>query len=128
MKPETLAPVVSVRYFPTTPLAFANPLAWRRQDQAPETLCDHAGDVARQSPAVQALVVTYLWIKALHVLAVITWMAGIFYIFRLFGYHTRHRKEPSTVAVFREMEWKMLRIVMLPGALASIALGVTMLV
>jgi protoporphyrinogen IX oxidase len=71
--------------------------------------------------------VTYLWIKALHILAVMTWMAGVFYIFRLFGYHTKHRAEAATAAVFREMEWKMLRIVMLPAAIASIALGGTML-
>jgi putative membrane protein len=70
----------------------------------------------------------YPWIKTLHLLAVITWMAGIFYIFRLFAYHTKHRADGATVLVFREMEWKMLRIVMLPGALATVALGVTMLV
>ncbi|MFI5311005.1 MAG: CopD family protein [Gemmatimonadales bacterium] len=70
---------------------------------------------------------SYLWIKVLHLLAVMTWMAGIFYIFRLLAYHARHRAEPATVALLVEMERKMLRIVMLPGASASVALGVLML-
>jgi putative membrane protein len=72
--------------------------------------------------------VSYLWLKALHVLAVMTWMAGLFYVFRLFAYHARHRAEPAAVALLAEMEWNTLRIVMLPGALASIGLGVAMLV
>ncbi len=80
------------------------------------------------APRRKLSTVTYLWIKALHILAVMTWMAGVFYIFRLFAYHTKYRAGVETAAVFREMEWKMLRIVMLPAAIASIALGVTMLV
>jgi putative membrane protein len=80
------------------------------------------------APRRKLSAVTYLWIKALHILAVMTWMAGVFYIFRLYAYHTKHRAASATAAVFREMEWKMLRIVMLPAAIASVALGVTMLV
>jgi len=71
--------------------------------------------------------VSYLWLKVLHLLAVMTWMGGLFYIFRLFAYHAKHRAEPGAVALLLEMERNTLRIVMLPGALASIALGVAML-
>jgi putative membrane protein len=85
------------------------------------------GMLPGDAPCRKLSAVTYLWIKALHILAVMTWMAGVFYIFRLFAYHTKHRSGAATAAVFREMEWKMLRIVMLPAAIASIALGVAML-
>ncbi|HLA90996.1 MAG TPA: CopD family protein [Gemmatimonadaceae bacterium] len=71
---------------------------------------------------------TYLWLKTFHVLAVITWMAGAFYIFRIVAYHTKHREQRETAAVFREMERKMLLIVMRPGAAVTVALGIAMLV
>lgn len=71
---------------------------------------------------------TYLWIKTFHILAVITWMAGAFYIFRIFAYHTKHRAQRETAAVFREMERKMMMVVMRPGAVLSVALGIAMLV
>jgi putative membrane protein len=65
----------------------------------------------------------YLWIKSIHVIAVIAWMAGIFYIFRLYVYHVQQRANEQMAAVFRTMERKLLRIIMLPAAVVSVAFG-----
>ena len=46
----------------------------------------------------------YLWLKAWHVIAVIAWYAGLFYIFRLYVYHVQHRDDPSVTATLVVME------------------------
>ncbi len=56
----------------------------------------------------------YLWIKALHVMAVISWMAGLFYLPRLFVYHAQ--TSPGAQAeTFKTMERKLYRIIMRPA-------------
>ncbi len=70
----------------------------------------------------------YMWVKALHVIAVIAWYAGLFYIFRLFVYHVQQRSEPSVVATLTVMERRLLKAIMLPAAVVSVAMGTTMLV
>ena len=71
---------------------------------------------------------SYLWLKAWHVIAVIAWYAGLFYIFRLFVYHVKHRDEPSVTAVLAVMERRLLRAIMAPAAIVSVGLGIEMLV
>ncbi|MBI3567410.1 MAG: CopD family protein [Gemmatimonadetes bacterium] len=70
---------------------------------------------------------TFLWLKALHILAVITWMAGVFYIYRLFAFHVARRDSADATALLRVMERRMLRVVMWPGAALSLALGLALL-
>ena len=70
---------------------------------------------------------SYLWLKTAHLLAMITWMAGSSYIFRLFGFHAERRESADATALLVVMERRLLRIVMLPGALLTVALGTTML-
>ncbi|HPF62332.1 MAG: protoporphyrinogen oxidase HemJ [Gemmatimonadetes bacterium] len=72
--------------------------------------------------------VNYLWLKAGHVIAVIAWYAGLFYIFRLFVYHVQQRDQPEVAATLAIMERRLLRAIMLPAAVLSILLGVAMLV
>ncbi len=61
----------------------------------------------------------YLWSKALHVIAVITWMAGIFYLPRLFVYHVEQVEAGSkTDLTFQTMERKLLRGIMYPSMIA----------
>ena len=43
----------------------------------------------------------YLWLKVVHVLAVISWMAGLFYLPRLFVYHAENIGKAELVSVFR---------------------------
>jgi putative membrane protein len=62
----------------------------------------------------------YLFIKAFHVMAVISWMAGLFYLPRLFVYHVERNPaaaEPS--ASFEIMEQKLLRMIMRPAMIAT---------
>jgi putative membrane protein len=66
-----------------------------------------------------------LWIKSLHVIAVITWMAGIFYLPRLFVYHVQANAERDErgSARFKIMERKLFWGIMTPSAAATIVFG-----
>lgn len=70
----------------------------------------------------------YLWIKALHIMAVISWMAGLFYLPRLFVYHVERENTEAIGAVFQIMEKKLLRVIMNPAMIVAWATGVTMAV
>jgi protoporphyrinogen IX oxidase len=70
---------------------------------------------------------TYLWIKAWHVIAVIAWYAGLFYIFRLFVYHVQQRDKPDVAATLTVMERRLMWAIMAPAAVVSLALGGIML-
>ena len=66
-----------------------------------------------------------LWLKALHVMAVMAWMAGLFYLPRLFVYHVEAGKKADFTKTFEVMEERLLRIIMRP---AMIVVWVTGLV
>jgi putative membrane protein len=70
----------------------------------------------------------YLWVKAWHVIAVIAWYAGLFYIFRLYVYHVQNRDDRAVTATLEVMERRLMRAIMTPAMVIAIALGVTMLV
>lgn len=65
----------------------------------------------------------YLWIKAIHVIAVISWMAGMLYLPRLFVYHTE--AEPGSVQseTFKVMERRLLRAIINPAMMVTWVLG-----
>jgi len=65
---------------------------------------------------------TMLWIKVFHLFAVIAWFAGIFYLPRLFVYHAMTEDKAGRER-FKIMERKLLRGIMNPSAVVSIALG-----
>lgn len=66
----------------------------------------------------------YPWIKSLHVISVIAWMAGIFYLPRLFVYHVESVKAGSdTDKLFQTMEWRLLRAIMNPAMTATWVFG-----
>ena len=67
-----------------------------------------------------------LWLKALHVTAMVTWFAGLFYLPRLFVYHADTVDEPG-LARFEIMERRLYALMTIGGA-ATIALGVMMIV
>ncbi|MFU8778019.1 MAG: protoporphyrinogen oxidase HemJ [Roseovarius sp.] len=70
------------------------------------------------------LSMAYPWIKAMHIMSVIAWMAGLFYLPRLFVYHTE-QSEPgdSRDSVFQVMEYKLLRYIMRPSMIATWGFG-----
>ena len=67
-----------------------------------------------------------LWLKAFHVIAVIAWFAGLFYLPRLYVYHADAR-DPISIERFKVMERRLFAIMTL-GAAAGLLLGATMVV
>lgn len=67
----------------------------------------------------------YLWIKALHIIAVISWMAGIFYLPRLFVYHAAADAGSPQSETFKVMEAKLLRLIMNPAMIVTWLSGLT---
>lgn len=62
----------------------------------------------------------YPWTKSLHVISVIAWMAGLFYLPRLFVYHAEKVGQSSeTHALFATMERRLLRAIMNPAMISS---------
>ncbi|EEZ79834.1 MAG: protoporphyrinogen oxidase HemJ [Candidatus Thioglobus sp.] len=66
-----------------------------------------------------------LWIKAFHIISVITWFAALFYLPRLFVYHAMSDDKPSTER-FKIMERKLYRGIMMPSFIVASVLGVWM--
>ena len=66
----------------------------------------------------------YLWIKALHIVAVIAWMAGMLYLPRLFVYHAGVAPSSEQSETFKTMEQRLLRFIMTPAMIASWLLGI----
>lgn len=84
--------------------------------------------------AVIALVVTalmiwiiqsdgYLWMKVLHIVAIISWMAGLLYLPRLFVYHCEAEVGSKQSETFKVMERRLLKAIMVPAMIASWAAG-----
>jgi putative membrane protein len=79
---------------------------------------------------LDALQPFYLWIKAAHVIAMVAWMAGIFYLPRLFVYHVEgHEKRGVPLGsemdlLFQRQERLLLRAIMNPAMIATWVLGV----
>ena len=66
------------------------------------------------------------WIKALHVVAVIAWMAGMLYLPRLFVYHCEAPHGSAQSEMLKVMEHRLLRIIINPAMIATWALGLTL--
>lgn len=69
----------------------------------------------------------YLWIKALHLIFMVAWFAGLFYIFRLFVYHAKYQAKPELCEAYQVMERKLLYIIMHPAMLFTILFGVLLI-
>ncbi|WP_118134186.1 protoporphyrinogen oxidase HemJ [Oceanicella sp. SM1341] len=70
------------------------------------------------------LTALYPWTKAFHIISLITWMAGIFYLPRLFVYHAEKAPPGSDMSsTFQEMERKLLRLIMNPAMIATWVFG-----
>ena len=69
----------------------------------------------------------YQWLKALHIISVIAWMAGLFYLPRLFIYHNdADPNEIIQIDTFKIMERRLLKAIMNPAMLASWLFGLLM--
>ncbi|MDO5605346.1 MAG: CopD family protein [Paracoccus sp. (in: a-proteobacteria)] len=69
----------------------------------------------------------YLWVKALHIMAVLSWMAGLFYLPRLYVYHAeRGQNGAEPAASFAIMEDKLLRLIMNPAMIVAWLCGIAL--
>jgi len=66
---------------------------------------------------------TYLLLKSLHLIAVISWMAGLLYLPRIFVYHVENKNDESTSNVFKIMEQKLYFYIMTPAMVLSWLFG-----
>lgn len=69
----------------------------------------------------------YEWLRALHIIAVISWMAGMLYLPRLFVYHVTAEKGSDKSETFKIMERKLLKIILNPAMIASWIFGLLMI-
>ncbi len=67
--------------------------------------------------------VYFLWYKSLHVISVISWMAAMFYMPRLFVYHTKVKIGSESDKMFQVMEKKLLRLIMTPAMISTYVFG-----
>ncbi|WP_120500011.1 protoporphyrinogen oxidase HemJ [Roseovarius sp. EL26] len=76
---------------------------------------------------IDFLSIAYPWVKALHIMSVIAWMAGIFYLPRLFVYHVEKSiYGDQQDQIFQEMEHKLLRVIMNPAMIATWVFGLVL--
>lgn len=65
----------------------------------------------------------YLWLKAFHILAIISWMAGMLYLPRLYVYHADAQKGSEASETFKIMERRLLRFIVNPAMIAAWLFG-----
>ncbi|BDQ29578.1 protoporphyrinogen oxidase HemJ [Helicobacter ailurogastricus] len=65
----------------------------------------------------------YLWLKIVHIVAVISWMAALLYLPRLFVYHRENHDKPDFVAVVRVQEGRLFNAIAMPAMVLSVLSG-----
>ncbi|MDG1707859.1 MAG: protoporphyrinogen oxidase HemJ [Emcibacteraceae bacterium] len=68
----------------------------------------------------------YYWLLSFHIISFISWMAGMFYLPRLFVYHTRLKAGSEASEMFKEMERKLLRMIINPAMIATWIFGLAL--
>ena len=69
----------------------------------------------------------YLWLKALHIIAVVAWMAGMHYMPRLFVYHEAAKPGSELAETFKTMEFRLLNFIMTPAMVVTWIVGIILL-
>ncbi|KAA6227123.1 MULTISPECIES: protoporphyrinogen oxidase HemJ [unclassified Campylobacter] len=70
----------------------------------------------------------YIWIKVIHYLAFVSWMAGLFYLPRLFVYHVEHIENKGFVEVVKIQEYKLFYYIQSPAMIVALITGILMLI
>ena len=70
---------------------------------------------------------TYLLFKSLHLISVISWMAGLLYLPRIFVYHSQNDSKPIIMEVFKVMEKKLFFYIMTPAMILSWLFGLLLI-
>ncbi|WP_416669733.1 protoporphyrinogen oxidase HemJ [Egbenema bharatensis] len=76
---------------------------------------------------------TYLWFKAFHIVGVVVWFAGLFYLVRLFVYHVEANEQPEPARTilqqqYQIMETRLYKLITTPGMVLTVAMAVAMLI
>ena len=69
----------------------------------------------------------YPWLKAVHILAFVSWMAGLFYLPRLFVYHAERGASVDLAGTFVVMEGRLLKAIMRPASLVTVLSGLALI-
>ena len=69
----------------------------------------------------------YLTFKALHLIAVISWMAGLLYLPRIFVYHTENIDQKETSEIFKVMERRLFNYIMMPAMILTWVFGILLI-
>ena len=70
---------------------------------------------------------SYLLLKSLHLIAVISWMAGLLYLPRIFVYHVENLKDKNTSSIFKTMERKLYFYIMTPAMVLTWVFGLILI-
>jgi protoporphyrinogen IX oxidase len=70
----------------------------------------------------------YLWVKAAHIISMVAWMAGLFYLPRLYVYHVENGLTGPQAELFQVMERKLLKLIMNPAMLATWGFGIWLII
>ena len=70
---------------------------------------------------------SYLLFKSLHLIAVISWMAGLLYLPRIFVYHVENLKDKNTSSIFKTMERKLYFYIMTPAMILTWIFGLILI-
>ena len=66
---------------------------------------------------------TYLWVKAFHIISMVAWMAGMLYLPRLYVYHSQVGRKSAESEMLKVMERRLLRAIINPAMIATIVFG-----
>ena len=69
----------------------------------------------------------YLLLKSLHLIAVISWMAGLLYLPRIFVYHTENIDQKETSQIFKVMERRLFNYIMMPAMISTWFFGILLI-
>jgi putative membrane protein len=70
---------------------------------------------------------SYLLFKSLHLIAVVSWMAGLLYLPRIFVYHVENKEKKEATAIFEVMEKKLFYYIMRPAMIFSWIFGIILI-
>ena len=70
----------------------------------------------------------YLWLKAFHIISFTAWMAGMFYLPRLYVYHVNAKQNSEMDRTFQLMEQRLLRYIMSPAMIVTFIFGISLVV
>ncbi len=70
---------------------------------------------------------SYLLFKSLHLIAVVSWMAGLLYLPRIFVYHVENKEKQEVTAIFEVMEKKLFYYIMRPAMISTWIFGLVLI-